>query len=71
MTTKHHFFAWKSLEYGPLLSYGTIEASNSLSALISYNPINSFRRSGMLKIGTQATKRNIKERANDQKAKSF
>jgi len=62
--TKHHF-AQKSLEYGPLLSDGATEASNLLSALISDNQTNSFVRSEMIKVGTQATKRNVKERAND------
>jgi len=49
----------------PLLSDGTTEASNLLSALISDNQINSSGRSEMMKVGTQATKRNVKERAND------
>ena len=64
MTTKHHILP-RNLKYVPLISDGTIEALNSLSVLISDNQINSFGRSEMMKVGTQATKRNIKERVND------
>jgi len=49
----------------PLLSDGTTEASNLPSALISDNQINSSGRSEMMKVGTQATERNVEERAYD------